>query len=83
MTFLYITTGTCETRLLTSVCAVLSASEREEGVATVEMVEQGFDCHCTYIEIVNNMMWFLIVIQCSVGLLCCRALTTSCSILMV
>jgi hypothetical protein len=83
MTFLYINTGTCETRLLSSFCAVLSASGREEGVATEDMVEQGFDCHRVYIEIVNNMMCFLIVIHCNVTFLCYRALTTSCSILMV
>jgi len=43
MTFLYINSGTCETRLLSSFCAVLSASKREEGVATEDMVEQSFD----------------------------------------
>jgi len=83
MTFLNIYTGTCETRLLPSFCAVLSASGREEGVASEDMVEQGFDCHHTYVEIVNNMICFLIVIHCSVTFLCYRALTTSCSILMV
>jgi len=50
MTFLYINSGTSETRLLSSFCAVLSASEREEGVATEDMVEQGFDCHSTYLR---------------------------------
>jgi hypothetical protein len=83
MTFLYINTGTYETRLLFSFYAVLSASGREEGVASEDMVEQGFDCHRTYIGTVKNMMCFLIVIHCSVSFLCCRALTTSCSILMV